>query len=339
MSSVREIAQKAGVSITTVSRVLNNHPRVSEEARRRVLSAANKSRYQPTVGRRSTVNIALMYTGGLAVGSAFDAALMEGMSSGMEEFGYDLMVLDGQRARQPEETYSQLFMRKGVRGVILRSSMTSRTPAVEIADEGFPAVVLGDRFPHPSMTFVGTDSTAASSLAIQHLIDLGHRDIGVVTNIEDDCDHLDRIDGYHTTMEAAGLPHDASLVFRSPAHRVGGEAFINRFVSMPANARPTALYFVDPIAGLAALNRARTLGVRVPEDLSIVGFDDHEWRFLARPHLTAVCQDAVALGRSAFSVLNQLIERPDEPAQPESKPAWLEVHDSTGPPASRPTPD
>lgn len=331
MSSVREIAQQAGVSITTVSRVLNNHPRVSEQARQRVLAAANKSRYSPTVGRKSTVNIALLYTGTLSVGSAFDAALMEGMANGMEEFGYDLMVLDGSRVRQPEETFSQVFMRKGIRGVILRSSATSRQPAIDIANEGFPAVVLGDRFEHPSMTFVGSDSSAASTAAVEHLIGLGHRDIGVVTNVEDDCDHLDRLAGYHRAMEAAGLKHDASRVFRTPAHRVGGEAFINRFMAMPN--RPSALYFVDPISGFTALNRAQTLGIRIPEDLSIVGFDDHEWRFMARPQMTAVCQDAMALGRTAFAVLNQLIDHPKKPRVTEAKPAWLEVYASTGPPA------
>ncbi len=329
MSSVREIAQQAGVSITTVSRVLNNHPRVSAKAREKVLSAANRARYQPTVGRKSTVNIALLYTGALAVGSAFDAALMEGMTTGMEEFGYDLVVLDGTRARQPDETFSQMFMRKGIRGVILRSSATARGPAQEVADEGFPAVVLGDRFDHPSMTFVGSDSRAASREAVQHLIDLGHKHIGVVTNVEDDCDHIDRIHGYHDAMEAAGLSHASSLVFRTPAHRVGGEAFMNRFASMPN--RPTALYFVDPIPGFAAINQAQTLGIRVPEDLSIVGFDDHEWRFMSRPAMTAVCQDAIALGRSAFQALNQLIERPGQTPRVEAKPAWLEVHASTGP--------
>ncbi|MEM9753977.1 MAG: LacI family DNA-binding transcriptional regulator [Planctomycetota bacterium] len=334
MSSVREIAQKAGVSITTVSRVLNNHPRVSEQARRRVLSAANESRYQPTVGRKSTVNIALLYTGPMAVGSAFDAALMDGMTGSMEEFGYDLMVLDGSRVRQPDETYSQVFMRKGIRGVILRSSISSRQPAIDIANEGFPAVVLGDRFDHPTMAFVGADSAAASAEAIDHLIGLGHREIGVVTNVEDDCDHLDRLAGFHQAMEKAGLKHDKSRVFRSPAHRIGGESFINRFVSMPKKSRPTALYFVDPISGFAALNRAQKLGVRVPDELSIVGFDDHEWRFMALPQMTAVCQDAIALGRSAFITLNQLIERPDQPLATESKPAWLEVHGTTGPPAT-----
>ncbi|MEM7627393.1 MAG: LacI family DNA-binding transcriptional regulator [Planctomycetota bacterium] len=330
MSSVRDIAKQTGVSITTVSRVLNNHPRVSTAVRDRVLAAANRSRYRPKVGRRSTVNIALIYTGALSVGSAFDAALMEGMTTGMEEYGFDLIVLDGKRLRQPGESYSQVFLRKGIRGVILRSSTTARQPAIEIADEGFPAVVLGDRFDHPSVTFVGANSIGASQQAIEHLIDLGHRRIGVVTNVEDDCDHLDRLAGYHAAMEAAGLEHGDGLVYRTPAHRVGGEAFMNRFASL-ANA-PTALYFVDPIAGVAALNRAQNLGLRVPEDLSIVGFDDHEWRFMSRPKLTAVCQDAMSLGRSAFAALNQLIDPPDVPTEVEIKPAWLEVHGSTAPP-------
>ncbi len=329
MSSVRQIAKQAGVSITTVSRVLNNHPRVSAAVREKVLNVANRERYQPTVGRKSTVNIALLYTGALAVGSAFDAALMEGMTSGMEEFGYDLMVLDGTRSRRPNESYTQMFLRKGIRGAILRSSASSRGPAMEIADEGFPAVVLGDHFEHDKMVFVGADSTGASREVVQHLIDLGHERIGVVTNVEDDSDHLDRIRGYHRAMEDAGLAHGSDLVFRTPAHRLGGEAFMNRFVSMAQ--RPTALYFVDPISGFAALNRAQALGVSVPEDLSIAGFDDHEWRFLARPQMTAVCQDAVALGQSAFRVLNQLIESPDREPHVETKPAWLEVHSTTGP--------
>ena len=330
MSSVRDIAKQTGVSITTVSRVLNNHPRVSTAVRDRVLAAANRSRYRPKVGKRSTVNIALIYTGALSVGSAFDAALMEGMTNGMEEYGFDLIVLDGKRLRQPGESYSQVFLRKGIRGVVLRSSIAGRQSAIEIADEGFPAVVMGERFDHPSATFVGADSIDASRQAIEHLIDLGHRRIGVVTNVEDDCDHLDRLKGYHTAMEDAGLEHGTNLVYRTPARRVGGEAFMNRFASI-ANA-PTALYFVDPIAGLSALNRAQALGIRVPEDLSIVGFDDQEWRFMSRPKLTAVCQDAMSLGRSAFAVLNQLIDSPDTSADIEIKPAWLEVHGTTGPP-------
>ncbi len=330
MSNVRSIAKEAGVSITTVSRVLNNHPRVSAAARSKVLAAANRSGYQPTVGRKSTVNIALIYTGDLAIGSAFDAALMEGMTRAMDEFGYDLMVLDYRRSRQLGETFTQMCLRKGVRGAILRSSTKARRPAIEIADEGFPAVVLGDRFDHPSLSFVGSESVTASSQAVQHLIDLGHRHIGMVTNVEDDCDHLDRQRAFYETMHAAGLKHGESCVYRSPAHRAAGEAFINRLVAMPQ--RPTALFFADPIPGLAAISRAQELGLSVPGDLSIVGFDDHEWRYLALPKMTAVCQDAIALGRSAFEALHQKIEYPARIARVQTKPAWFEVHGSTGPP-------
>lgn len=330
MSNVRTIAHEAGVSITTVSRVLNNHPRVSAASRDKVLTIANRTGYQPNVGRKSTINIALIYTGHWSVGSAFDAAVMEGMTEGMEQFGYDLMVLDYKQARQNRETFSQLCLRKGIRGAILRSSIDSRGPAREIADEGFPAVVLGDRFDYPGLTFIGSDSATASREAIQHLIDLGHGEIGLVTNVEDDHDHLERLRGYREAMQAAGLDHNEDRVFRSPAHRIGGETFINRFVTMPN--RPTALYFADPIPSLAALNRAQTLGLSVPGDLSIVGFDDHEWRFMARPKMTSVCQDAIALGRTAFAALNQMIEHPDHDVDAAAKPAWLEVHGSTGPP-------
>src|SRR2546425_1435186 len=116
MASVRQIAKQAGVSITTVSRVLNSHPRVSDQARKRVLAAANKSRYIHTIGRRSTTNIAFVYTGSWSIGSLFDASLMQGMSSGMIDHGYDLLVINAVHARQDHETYTQMLLRKGARG-------------------------------------------------------------------------------------------------------------------------------------------------------------------------------------------------------------------------------
>ncbi|MCG8443451.1 MAG: LacI family transcriptional regulator [Caulobacterales bacterium] len=330
MSTVRQIAREAGVSITTVSRVLNNHPRVSDQAREKVLAAANKARYVATVGKRSTTTIALIYTGELALGSPFDAALMEGMAGAMEEFDFDLMVLDANRVRQPHETYSQMFMRKGIRGAILRSSATAREAARMIGDEGFPAVVLGDRFEHDSLTFVGSDSRQASQEAVEHLMDLGHRRIGVVTNVEDDYDHLERLAGYRAALEAAGVKFDRSLVYRVPAHRVGGVTFMNRFASM--SNRPTALFFLDPITGVAAINQAAAHGIEVPDDLSVVGFDDFEWRYMVRPSLTAVCQDAVALGRSAFQALHNVMQKNDAADTSNARPAWLEVHHTTAPP-------
>lgn len=103
VANVRSIAKRAGVSITTVSRVLNNHPHVSEKVRRRVLAVSKELAYNQPVGRRSTNNIAFVYTGEPSPGSPFDQALLEGIQQGMQGHYYDLMVIHAELARQPDE--------------------------------------------------------------------------------------------------------------------------------------------------------------------------------------------------------------------------------------------
>jgi len=348
MATVRDIAKSAGVSVATVSRVLNNHPKVSDEARDRVLSAANQARYVSTVGRRSTTNIAFVYTGESSLGSPFDAALMRGMAMGMEEFGFDLMVLDARRARLSHETYSQMFMRKGIRGAVLRTTAQATEVCQAVAAEGFPSVTVGYRIDDPSVSYLYSDSREASREAVEHLLGLGHKRIAICLNVVDDTDHLDRLAGYESAMTAAGLDVDSKLIIRAPARRDGGEQLIRRLAAM--SPQPTAVFITDPDTAVGALSEARKTAVRVPEDLSIVGFDDAEMRYTVYPELTAVCQDAVALGREAFSVLNEMLarrpisrlssrENPNPPAYhaaviQRSLHSWLEVHDSAGPPVS-----
>src|SRR5690606_22174060 len=147
-------------------------------ARAKVLKAANRSRYVARVGRRSTANIAFVYTGELSLGSPFDAALMQGLSQGLEAEGFDLMVLNLQRAKRDNETYSQLFMRKGVRGAILRTTTTTRDACHAIAAERFPAVVVADEFPNDTrVRTVHADASRACQQAMDHLLHLGHRRI------------------------------------------------------------------------------------------------------------------------------------------------------------------
>ena len=335
MSSVRVIAREAGVSIATVSRVLNNHPRVSAEVRDRVLAAANQQRYVAQVGKRSTANVAILYTGELSLGSTFDAQLMWGMTAGLEEYGYDLMVLDAKRSMEPGETYTQMLMRKGVRGLVLRTTQDTRKVCLAIAEEGFPAVVVGDRFDHNDVRFVYSDSREPSHEAVEHLIALGHTRIGICLNNVEDSDHGDRLEGYRQALDAHGLAWDRKLVFRVPAHRPGGAQLIRRVAAMTD--RPTALYITDPATSAGAFKEARTAGLQVPGDLSIVGFDDTETRFGVYPEMSAVCQDTAALGREALDALHEVIASgPDKPA-PVRKAlrAWFEVHESTAAPPAK----
>lgn len=328
MASVREIARRAGVSITTVSRVLNNHPLVSPEVREKVLAAVNEARYVAPVGRRSTDNIALFYTGEPSLGSPFDAALMQGMSGQLEQFGYDLMILSNRRTKRPHETYTQMFMRKGVRAAVLRTTDQTRRICQAIAEEGFPAVLVGDRLDHPRLSYIYSDSRHTSREAVEHLIGLGHRRIAICINVVDDSDHLDRLAGYREALEQHGLEVDARLIMRVRAQRDGGVQLIRRLVSM--SDPPTAVFLTDPMVAVGALSEARKVGLKIPEQLSIVGFDDAELRYSVSPEMTAVCQDAVAMGQQAIAILHNMLQRPGPNVYVhKALPTWFEIHAST----------
>jgi DNA-binding LacI/PurR family transcriptional regulator len=332
MSTIRKVARKAGVSIATVSRVVNGSIAVAPELRNRVLEAVSSCGYSPTTGRRSAASIALVYTGPFSVGSPYDAACLDGIVSAMLESEFDLKIVHLRRDKNMEETYSQFFFRKGIRGAILRSTAADREVPRAIADEGFPAVVLGDHFDHQRLSFAYNQSQSASVEAIEHLISLGHRRIAIAANDTDDGDHLDRLEAYRQTLQAAGF-YDQNLEFRVPAHRLDGAQLLRRMMSLISP--PTAVFITDPLTAAGVLNEAHKLGLRIPDELSVLGFDDTDSRYMVFPTMTAVCQDSRELGRCAFELtLNLGSSPPDErkatgPRSVLGK-AWLEINHTTG---------
>ncbi len=329
MSTVRQIAKEVGVSIATVSRVLNNHPSVSDEVREKVLAAVNGHRYVSNIGKRETLNIAYVYTGESSLGSPFDTAVLEGVYNALADSNLNLMVLDLRRTRRSGEAYSQMFQRLGVRGALLRTTAGSRHVCDAIADQQYPAVVVGSRWEGSRLPCISSESRASSREAVNHLTGLGHRQIGICTNVVEDSDHTERLLGYSEALQDHGLDFDERLVLRVPATGSGGGQVIRRL--MTALDRPTAIYITDPITAVGAMHEARKMSLRIPEDLSIVGFDDTEMRHMVLPTMTAVCQNAIELGNIAFQCLAQLVEGQSSPTVTPSA-SWLEVHGSTGPP-------
>lgn len=334
MGTIRKVAKQAGVSIATVSRVVNGSPTVAPELRDRVLEAVNRVGYSPTIGRRAQASIALVYTGPFTVGSPYDAACLDGIVTAMLESEFDLKIIHLRRDKKPDETYSQFFFRKGVRGAIVRSTCADRDVARAIGDEGFPAIVLGDHFEHPTLQFAFNESRTASEEGIEHLVSLGHRRIAFASNETEDGDHLDRRDAFRRTLQAHGLL-DERLVFRVPARRWDGAQLMRKMMSL--SLPPTAVYIADPLTAEGAINEAHKLGVRIPEELSILGFDDTDTRHAVFPTMTAICQDSTALGRLAYELLLRQCERRDLQREPDGLGrAWLEVNHTTGRVPERP---
>lgn len=327
MASIREVAKSAGVSIATVSRVMNGAENVDPALRKSVLRAASECDYRPAVRRTDCQSIGLVYTWRWSLAGPYDAACLDGMADAMSGTGFDLRLLDIRQDRAPSETLRAFCDRKGVAALIARNTAEQRPELSALAEEGTPIVVLGDHFKCPKLKFVYADSSAASREAMEGLVALGHTRIAFASCERDDGDHLDRLRAYREVMSAHGLL-DERLVRRVPPHRADGGQLLRNLLSVAD--RPTALFIADPLVAIGAIIECHEIGLRLPHDLSIVGFDDDDQCSTVWPRVTAVRQDSRALGAEAFRLAVALGTGAQEACSRRFE-AWLDIGETTGP--------
>jgi DNA-binding LacI/PurR family transcriptional regulator len=342
VATIREVARAADVSVATVSRVLNNTATVSPGVRDRVLEVAGRLRYGAgSAARAATHHLALVYTGPSSLSSPYDVAILGGMSEAAEAAGFDVLITHLASGQRSNETAAQRLARKGIRGAVLRTTTETRHVCVDLAKDGFPSVVVGDCFQdEPDVSYVCADSGPTSYQAVEHLISVGHRRIAVVLNQVADHDHQDRMRGYERALREHGMAIDPRLVHRVAAQRPDGAQVMRTLMSL--RDRPTAMFIADPPIAVGAINQAHEMGVRIPDDVSIIGFDDADTRDDVYPTMSAICQDAHRLGyEAAQAVWQRLLDRSDAPLRV-VHPTWLELHGTvTKPPtvAMRVLPD
>lgn len=327
MASVRKIASEAGVSPATVSRILNNDPDVDPTTRERVLKIANSLGYSPKIGRRvkTIVGIALPTDPPRDLGS-FNAALVAGASRGCRDEGFNLAIVDLLTERKPNEAYTQLFARLGIRGIILRRLPALDTLLDELASENYPHVLIADRTDDDRISFIDTDSRTPSRDAVRHLLELGHKRIMLGRYTQGGSDSADRYAGYVEAHEEAGVEIDERLVVDCGDDLDGGARAIDFALSLPQP--PTAAFMTHSMSSLGALRRLQERGLRVPEDISLVGLDDCDSRLLTHPRLTTVRQDSYDMAYRAARWLVRTLEAPTEPFR-ETIPGLFEVNQST----------
>ncbi|HPM23551.1 MAG TPA: LacI family DNA-binding transcriptional regulator [Phycisphaerae bacterium] len=331
MASVRKIADRAGVSIATVSRALHNERGISPDTRRRVLAVANSSGYFRATPQRGAALVGFVYIGEQTLSHPFDAAVLDGLSKCLQPDGYSVVILNPQRRRQSDLEYAELIAGMGMLGVVVRTMSESRDVCAAMAELGFPHVVISERFEAGQrISYVDCDSRSASIRAIEYLISLGHERIAFATHNVPDHDHLDRYNGYVEALAKHGLPLEEDLVFRHPADVAGGATVLKMTMSM--RDRPTAIYFADWLLAIGGLKAAHGLGIRVPQDLSIMGVDDTDLRHTVHPTLTAVCQNAFDVGAKAGQALKQILAGQAATPLQITLPGFFEINESTGAP-------
>ncbi len=338
MSTLEAIAKRVGVSTATVSRSLSGSRQISLQVREMVLAEAQRQGYvqarkvEPV--RPSSVGIAYANRASGPRFGGYDAEVWAGVARACASCGVSVQLVELDW-RRPGEDWADWARRIGVGVLVMRVDADTHELAEPIAAAGVPVVVVADRYEHAQIAFTYCDSGAATRQAIDHLMSLGHRRIGLAHNPVLDADHADRIDAYQAALRAAGIADDPTLIIQAPADLEGGAAALTRFLCMPEP--PTAVFFCDPPMTVGALRRALELSLKVPDDLSIVGVDDERLRRLTYPAYTAVCQDAAELAFQAGRwAVQKLTDTRQSPLQLRQQ-AFLEINQTTAPPPATPT--
>ncbi|MGV6814297.1 MAG: LacI family DNA-binding transcriptional regulator [Phycisphaerales bacterium] len=329
MSSVRQIANELGISVATVSRAMNQRTGVSQETRKRVLEMAQRHQYRPLMGKKPTNVIGLVYPHEPVKSDMgdFEASLLTGILRGVYEKKHDLAFISAHRDKHADESYTQFFNRKGVNGILIRS-LGDSSLVEEITAEGFPVLLVADRSENPAVSYIDSISHDTSQKAIEHLVLLGHKRVALAMHNVIDTDHEDRKSGYLDALYNARLPIDESLIVSDEANTEGGERMLIKLLRQKNP--PTAIYFTNPMSTIGALHKCLRLGIKVPNDLSIIGFDDSVTRIQTFPRYTAVCQDAVSLGIEAARWISDAAQSDEPlPVYREVRSTYFEVLDST----------
>lgn len=324
--TIADIARKAEVSASTVSRVLRGTTRVTEAKRKAVLSAVADLNYQPNVFAQGLASGKSMAIGVLTqnFGSPFYDAILQGVVQGLYGTDYFPIFADGQWQPEIEQEAVLAMMRRQVDGLIVIGGFMS-AEELNLFAEQIPLIVAARKVPDFEENCIYVDNVQASYLATQHLIELGHRSIAHISGRADHPDAGDRLQGYLQALESAGIEPDEELIIEGNFRRQSGVLAVEMLLS---NRNSFSAIFAanDQMAYGVRLGLYRR-GIRVPEEVSLVGFDDEPAAAFMIPPLTTVRQPAIELGREAAKiVLARLRGESVSPVKPE---AQLVVREST----------
>jgi DNA-binding LacI/PurR family transcriptional regulator len=312
-SRLEDVARRAGVSISTVSRVLNRPELVNEHTHRRVREAIEEMRFRPSrVARRLRVEGGRAQLVGLLtpdIQNPFFAELARGVEDVAQEHGYVVFLGNSDESPDKERRYLEVMRAESVDGIIVPPSSEHDTTIPELARAGVPVVCVDRRLPRARVDTVVVDNVRGAWEATEHLVRLGHRRIGFIEGLPQLSTSRERLQGYRTALEENDLAFDPALVRRGDSRHASGRDLAAELLRLAAP--PTALLAGNNLMTLGALEAIHRLGLRVPEDVAVVGYDDMPWALALDPPLTAIRQPGYELGRRAMEVLLGRIRAPE----------------------------
>jgi len=313
--TIKDVAKRAGVSIATVSNVINGSRHVSAELEEKVRRAIAELGYQPNpLGRALRKGEA--YTVALLLpdrSNSFFAQVAWGVEEQVRRYGYALITCNTDEDPELEAFYVSSLLNRRVAGFIVAPTSLGRETLAPIVHQRVPLVVVDRVIDGLPVDQVFSDNEGGAYLATQHLIRLGHRRIGLLVGISGISSIQDRIRGYKRAIEESGLTLDERLIAPGCSQIEEGAAAAEYLL---ARSDATAIFSTNNMMTLGALRSLKKLGIKCPDDVSLVGFDDSEWASVITPGLTVVAQQAYEMGFLAGALLFRRLTRKQEAPKP-----------------------
>jgi DNA-binding LacI/PurR family transcriptional regulator len=317
----QDVADLAGVSRTTVSFVLNSVPgmKISEETRQRVLEAARQLNYYPTSaartlasGKTRRIGLVLCEQREHLMADAFLPAFLRGVSDLAHQEGYRV-VFQSAEDSTGETTYGDLLHEQHVDGLIVSGPRSDDFQLSRLHEEGY-FLVLHGRLPDCALPFIDVDNIGGAHKAVSHLVGLRHSRIGLITNAPlSYTSSQDRLTGYRQALQEAELPFEDELVRYGEFSPESGRRAMESLLALPTP--PSAVFVASDVVALGAMAAVRERGMRIPQDVALVGFDDIFLAAYVSPPLTTVRLPAYGLGWAAGDMLIRFINEDQPPVE------------------------
>jgi LacI family transcriptional regulator len=331
--TLEDIAKKAGVSRSTVSRVVNEHPNVRDEVRTRVWEVIRSTGYHPNAAARTLasqrswmIGMVLPRSVSFFFTDPYYPHLTQGIAQACNQYNYTLSLFIVGSKEDEEKIFPRISRRGLLDGILLQSAQHGDRLIDRLLNSNIPLLIVGRPFHSNGISYIDIDNVKAAHQAVSHLIQTGYKRIGTITGPMNSTAGLDRKAGYLKALEEQGWPIDPTLIVEGDFTEESGYNGMKHLFA----AQPDAIFAASDIMASGAMRAAREAGLRIPDDIAYVGFDDLPLATHERPLLTTVHQPVLEFGAKAVETLIDLIENGIKPARRIIMDAELVIRDSCG---------
>jgi LacI family transcriptional regulator len=309
--TIVDVARESGVSYSTVSRVLNGYEFVKPATREKVLDAAERLGYVPNQQARRLAGGRSNIIGVLVPGldNSYIGEVIRGIDEELAKSDYDLMIYTTHRQRGKETKYVSSIVNGLTDGLLLIVPLVPTTYLDALHERGYPYVLIDQADTTGLSAIVNATNWQGAYEATQYLINLGHRRIGFITGLMGLSSAVERLEGYRAALSDHDIPVRSELIVEGDFWSDGGYAAAEQLLSL--SEVPTAIFASNDLSAFGAMEAIRERGFRIPEDISLVGFDDIPQASIVYPKLTTVRQPLDQMGRVAAKMLLEHIENPE----------------------------